>query len=84
MLKEVKTEFVLGISFDEMKTGDIGVVMQWPGLPEMIGCIVFRGQLGRWLNLSNGQCWTPNGDKWDNDSLRVRLLPKGTLLEVIA
>jgi hypothetical protein len=84
MLKLVEKKDVNEIHVNEMKDGDVAVIVSW-SRQECIGRIVqrYRNYL-LVLGANSGMSWGEifSFPKPVNSECRVRILPKGTLLEV--
>lgn len=71
-----KGELVL---FKDMKQGEVGEIVETPAL-DYKGLLVIACSCGEDMVVGlDGSCW----DGLGNVAIKVRLLPKGTLLEVI-
>jgi len=69
-----------GISLSEMKDNDIAIIINWPS-PEYIGLLVKRSN--KFLfSLSDNNYWSNIFNNISSISFRVRILSKGTKLEV--
>lgn len=76
------------ISFREMTRGQVAVIVQWGHRPRDTGTVVHLAEYGNDVYLIALTCddvWHEafdNTDHFPDHTHRVRLLPKGTLLEV--
>jgi len=71
-----------GIPISEMKDGDLGVITDWDGWGHChVGRIVQKyGDDLISVGMASGHCWVSFFK--NNGGCRVRILPKGTKLEI--
>ena len=79
---KIHTEATTDICVNEMKDGDVAVITKWESYYKNVGTIVQRYQsIIIALGQDSGSCWTSVLNTVHPDC-RVRILPKGTLIEV--
>jgi hypothetical protein len=70
-------------SLDEMGDGDVAVIETWPSTTEYNGLVVQRYKdILILLGSKSGKSWPNIFDRAHGDGLLVRILPKGTLIEI--
>jgi len=81
-MARVHTEVQTGCSIDEMKDGDVAVIVTWPHAG-YVGLVVQRyGTALVALGRRSGRCWPTLFDSKCGNDFQVRILPKGTLIEI--
>lgn len=76
-------EKLTDVSISEMKDGDIGIITKWADSKTVISTIVQRcGGSIIALGEHSEESYPTALNSSDIDSLRVRILPEGTILEI--
>jgi len=75
------------ISFRNMKVGQVAKIVVWGEYTDYVGCVIIRtnSSIAMLVALDGGSHWTADiliSTDYPCINHRVRVLPKGTLLEV--